>query len=1292
MQAAISEKGSHMMHITLDMGAGALSFVLYWCLTSRLVGAVLEAPRLKPKNWIWLGMLNTCIVFLASILNYNVFLLFFIMMGLMLLEFNFFYKDSLSGSVFCTLACFIHILSVFTITIGIYSIRTGNLPFEILHDKRLFLHCVIISFSLLDALILGVIKLVPLPMVRLINRHSEQKYFIIVWMAVNSIFLLYFAEYFNRPDYPVHLSYCQMAASAVSLTSLYIVLFFSIKTSAILGYKEINVKLEQEIHQQQLYHNSMVKDSIASYEVNVTRDEIIKGLEDRQGEMDEVSQCYSDMLAYLSGKLIYSEDVAEFIRNHARENILRSHERGKNEITAEYRRLLENGKYIWVRAIIHLAADMDTGDIKAFVCVKDIDAEKKKQIELQYKAERDSLTGLYNKSMTGKLVDEYLMFGQSHGNSALFMIDLDDFKDINDHFGHVYGDALLCELADKLVGMSGSSDIVGRIGGDEFILFMKKGATEDKVEEKAVEICRDFQVLCKGMNGTQYEVSSSIGISFFPEDGENFKDLYEHADAALYAAKSGGKKRYRIYDGSIFTGYTSKRTKIQTAGSLSQKGFRQNRIEYVFKILYQSENSVAAIHSALELAARHFYFERGYIFENSKDGKTTSNTFEWCAGGVASKMENLQSLPIEAVATAVSSFEKRGAFILRSLDDLPPAERAVLEPQGIKSMFQVGIFDKSRLLGFIGFDNCKSETVPDDGEIDEMMTICNILATFFVKQYVDEVSAKDLRTRQEVMNHLDNFIYVINTETFEVLFMNEKIQNLVNEAAGGAVCYNFFRGMHQQCEDCPIRQMEANNTDRVVFELYNDKLGMWMESAASLLRWTDGSLACLISCTDITNQKDAHLRHVRQLEELVYVDELTGSRTYHKFKQDARRILENQPYVLHFLVKLDIDNFKLINQIYGYEKGNEVLCCVADAIGQTVRNEDEIFARVNSDEFIALFTLEEKGEIENLYDDFLGHFNKIMGDRFSFKFNFPHGRFLIYPGDAKKMDISDMFEKANIAHKAAKMDKTVQFAFYDERMTKDAVHVQEIENKMTKALETEEFIVYLQPKYYLTDESVGGAEALTRWKNEDGDLFFPDSFIPIFEQNGFIAKLDYYVFKKVCQMIQSWIQNGIKPVVVSVNFSRLHLGNPNFIKELCSIADDVSIPRKYLEIEITETVIYDNIDKLEILLNAIHNNGFSMSMDDFGSGYSSLGMLKNLPVDVIKMDRSFFADQRDAERSKIVVGSIIQMAAGLGIRIVAEGVEEQEHIRLLRELHCDMVQGYYYAKPMPEETFIKLLT
>lgn len=1270
----------------------AATFMVFWYILYRMIDPIMEAPRLNKSGRLIVGALFTAIILGVLEVAQSSVLLYLLLLLFLGIGYTLFYKAKLGQILFCTGACILNLLAIRSIAVGMVSLAVGYPILIIEQQPVLFTIYLIAAITLTNIAMLIVTRLVPLPYLRVINKHKEQLWFLLTWMVINISYLYITIGVMDKsvtnPAHPIN----EIVVSVCMLAGFYIVLFFAIKTSSLLGYKEKNMELEQAVIQEQRYRSSVTKDAITTYEINVTKDLLVSGFENEGEENGAISARYSDMLTFMAGKLIYPDDIAEFMRYSAGDYIANMFAAGQSETTAEYRRLIDSGEYVWVSAVTNLVRDEKSGDLIAFVCIKNIDMKKRRELELEYKAERDALTGLYNKEITATQIDEYLMSDRNQGGSFLFMIDVDNFKTINDNLSHVYGDAVLCELADKLRKIFRADDIVGRIGGDEFIGYMKNCTSEKKAIEKAQKILNEFHTTYRGLNGDRHTISGSVGISVYPKDGKIFGELYKSADSALYKAKGMGKNTYELYDGIDFTSYHANRTEINTSGAASQKNFRQNRIEYVFKMLYQSDNSAEAIHSVLELVARHFSFARGYIFETSKDGKTTSNTFEWCASGVVPQIDTLQQVSISAVATANSHFYKNGTFILRSLDELQPIERAVLEPQGIKTMFQFGVFDKNQLLGFIGFDNCMNENIPNDTEIDEIATICNILATFFVKQHMDEAAAMDFKSRQEVMDHLDNYIYVINRDTYEILFMNEKTKRQMNQYPGEqTACHRFFRGNDEQCGDCPMRQMKSDGSNKVVCEIYNEKLNIWTETRASTLQWTDGVDACLINCVDITMQKSEHLLHISQLEQLAYVDALTGGRTYHKFKEDAQRILLEQSDKLHLIIKLDIDNFKLINQMYGYERGDEILCWVARAFEKTMKNDQEIYARIGNDEFIAIMQIGNAQEADVRYESFLSHFFNLAGDELTFKFKFPHGRYLVNPGDMEESNIKDIFEKVNMAHKSAKQDKSLDYVLYDDLLTAEALRKKEIENRMERALRNHEFLVYLQPKYYLEDETIAGAEALVRWKTDCEDLFFPSAFIPVFEKSGFITKLDRYILEEVCVIIRDWIEQGIPPVTVSVNFSRLHLGNPQFAKELCDIVDRYGIDHKYIEIEITETVIYDNIEDLEVLLKQLHADGFTMSMDDFGSGYSSLGMLQNLPVDVIKMDRCFFAGQKDLKRAHTIVESVIEMAAKLGILIVAEGVEEKEQINLLRELKCDMAQGYYFAKPMPAADFTKCL-
>ena len=236
-------------------------------------------------------------------------------------------------------------------------------------------------------------------------------------------------------------------------------------------------------------------------------------------------------------------------------------------------------------------------------------------------------------------------------------------------------------------------------------------------------------------------------------------------------------------------------------------------------------------------------------------------------------------------------------------------------------------------------------------------------------------------------------------------------------------------------------------------------------------------------------------------------------------------------------------------------------------------------------------------------------------------------------------------------------------------------------------------MVFLQPKYRLPEERIGGAEALVRWKSVTEGMIYPDEFIPLFEKNGFIIQLDLFVFETVCRTLRRWIDQGMAQVRISVNCSRLHFRDNNFLFEYIRIADKYNMDRSLIEIEVTESMVLENSSRLIHIIRNIKAAGFECSMDDFGSGYSSLNLIQTIPVDVLKLDKIFFHGEGvDLSRTEAVVTNIISMAKALSMETVAEGVEEREQVDMLKRAGCDYIQGYVFARPMDIPAFEKLVT
>ncbi|MEG2295746.1 MAG: sensor domain-containing diguanylate cyclase [Oscillospiraceae bacterium] len=708
-------------------------FLLYNYLIFSLADSILENPRLKKSYRIPVGSFNVVLALLFTLFENGTAAFSYLVIIIMLsLELYIFYKDSFKRRLFVTLACVMHIMAIRALCIGMFALLTGVSIYEVVNNPFYLVASMAMAFTLLNIGISLIIKYIPFRKIKIINQHEEQLSFILLWLVVFNVYFLINAGVYSENQFTSSLIINQIVASTVIVIVFYITLFFTMKISELLGYKEKNEELEQAIQNEQQYRDSMTKDAIMIYEFNLSQDKIFSGFEEYKAILGDVIYQYRQMLNIMAQKKVHPEDMGFFMAYAEPANIIDQFNQNKSETIIEYRRILQTGEYIWVRAITNLVKDATTGDIKGFTYIKDIDKEKKIQLELTYKSERDSLTGLYNKGTTSKLISEYLKINLDNQEiSALFIIDVDNFKSINDHLGHTFGDAVLYELAEKLTKIFRANDIVGRIGGDEFISFMNEIESIDVIEKKAEEICKVFKNTYKNKTGTEYTVSSSIGVAIFPKNGTTFEELYQRSDIALYHSKNNGKNTYTVYNGESFKGYESNRTAIDTKDSLPQKNFKQNKIEYVFKILYESENIILAIEAVLKLLVSHFDFSKAYIFEISPDdAKSYINTFEWYALGVDKGVGFSQ---IDSLTCCTASFYETGMFVMRKLDDVPEVQRDSFKQQGIQSMIQIGIFEQQELKGFIGFDDCNKERNFSIVEIDEIYTICRVLSTFIVK-------------------------------------------------------------------------------------------------------------------------------------------------------------------------------------------------------------------------------------------------------------------------------------------------------------------------------------------------------------------------------------------------------------------------------------------------------------------------------------------------------------------------------------------------------------------------------
>lgn len=414
-------------------------------------------------------------------------------------------------------------------------------------------------------------------------------------------------------------------------------------------------------------------------------------------------------------------------------------------------------------------------------------------------------------------------------------------------------------------------------------------------------------------------------------------------------------------------------------------------------------------------------------------------------------------------------------------------------------------------------------------------------------------------------------------------------------------------------------------------------------------------------------------------------DSLTGLYTFQKFCRNAKEMLEANPDKKFTLIRLDVERFKMINNFHGSEEGDRLLVYLAQIVDKYWKKVDcAVYGRMEGDIFGICFPSDEK-RVKGFSSEVR---KKLKEYRAGYYLETAMG---IYDIKDNNMDMKNILACAAIAARQCKGQYMVHEGRYTAELGERIVREQKIINEMDYALQAGEFVVYFQPKYELNHYTPSGAEALVRWKKPDGTVIPPDEFIPVFERNGFIVKLDYYVWEKVCQFIKRSLDHTGDSEAISVNVSRVNLYNPDFLKSLVNLVEKYKIPPKYLNLELTESVFSEDAKVMQNAVDYLHKAGFTIMMDDFGSGYSSLNVLKDIDLDVLKIDMRFLSKGTIEDRGEKILEAVIKMAESLEMTVIAEGVEEEKQVKMLKRLGCNYIQGFYFAKPMPKEEYVKLL-
>lgn len=857
---------------------------------------------------------------------------------------------------------------------------------------------------------------------------------------------------------------------------------------------------------------------------------------------------------------IYSEDQDRYIR------AVREASEREMSGSIDYRlNMAPKGEapiYVWYRTVYRSIMSGNTKINRIIGRSYDISYDRGIQEKLSEEMRRDPLTRLLNKVAVGEEIKDFLA-DKPDGTHVLFLIDIDNFKQVNDTFGHTVGDTVLADIAQVIGKLFSQTDIVGRIGGDEFLAFMKGTTTEDAVE-KAKMLCREA---AKKLIGDEAEISItlSVGMAVYKVDGEDYETLFNMADRAMYQTKRSGKNHFSLARKGAYADTENLRKENQMeTGYLRNQEADKEFLNFAFSILSHARDVNGSLNVLIEQIGKKYGLDIVSVFEYSDNKQEMTLTNFW------------------------SNFGKN-------------YEYEVL-PRTIKEFIQA--------------------------EPGEFVMITG------------ESMKRQNRPFWENWNCGENQISHIAGAKFEI------------------------SGSHMGCLYVGVSQKEEgfSKTEEITL--------------CELSR----VVAVFVSLRNKIRDDQNKIQHLQNRDKLtgLYNLEAFRERTGEVLKNAARDSAGNENKQIYALVHVDINNFSYVNENFGQKVGDEILREFAAMI-ESGENVVEA-CRMYSDYFIELVIGESQEDIYRRITQINKNFESMQ------KQKYPASSMHLSAGICFVEDVDEPFETilegANLARKQAKEQRNSAVIYKEDMRERrdDEIH---ITGRFYAAIQKGELEVFLQPKFLLGEEKIYGAEALARWRLESGEILSPAKFIPPLESMGYIVDLDFYILEQLLRTMKRWRESGRKLFTISTNFSRRNFenGGKDFIERLQETMNRYKIEPKYIEIEVTESVVVENLSELKECLSKLEELGYRIAIDDFGTGYSSLSVLLEIPADVIKIDKSF-TDRIDLVEQRDFVLHMGEFIKSAKEEVIFEGIEEQEQRQFLVDCGFRYGQGYLFDKPL----------
>jgi len=534
---------------------------------------------------------------------------------------------------------------------------------------------------------------------------------------------------------------------------------------------------------------------------------------------------------------------------------------------------------------------------------------------------------------------------------------------------------------------------------------------------------------------------------------------------------------------------------------------------------------------------------------------------------------------------------------------------------------------------------------------------------------------------KEILDNISSGIFVFDRDTREILFCNETMRHMVKDEMVGKKCSDFHIGEKEfDCDNCP-----AATNPSCYRETYDHKMEAWLDIKNDKITWVDGREVTLCNVTDITEKK----KHEKRIEFQANNDFLTGLYNRMRCESDLAMCIEEavdleQNGVLMFI---DLDDFKHINDGLGHQYGDMLLKMISMGLQQIPGIEEHCY-RVGGDEFIIIVDPSQYEKLDKIISSIQKLFESpwsLGGTDYYCKMSMGIVLFPEYGSE-----VHDLIKKADIAMYCAKRSGKNHYEFYNENDENEEIKRLDIENNMRNAISVgcEEFELYIQPIVEAgTGECIGG-EALVRWNSENLGFLNPCEFIPLAEHLGLITPIGDYVLRRACEANKSWSDRGVEKRL-NVNLSVVQLMKNNVISSVTEILEETGVNTKNIVLEVTENLAINDMTRVKKIIKELKQLGVKFALDDFGTGYSSLNYIKQLDLDIIKVDRTFISDIVSDDYAQTFVRLITELSQTLNLTVCVEGVECEEQYEMLKEMRVGLIQGFYFGKPVPLRTFEK---